>query len=97
MSWSLKVQGTKSEIKNKAAVEFDRAAKMYEGQEEEKDVLAVKERMLVEVEQFPDNVLAPDSVAPNGYDVTVYAYGSRTAGQGWCSVHGECNRAPRET
>lgn len=95
MSWSLSVQAPRSEIKAKAAEAFETAAKPYAGTEEERDVLAVRDRLLVEIEMFQDGVLAPDKDAPNGYDVSVYAYGSRSAGTGWVSVHGEVSRIKR--
>lgn len=52
MSWSITVVGAKDALKVELEQQFDKAAKNYAGTEEEKDVLAVKERALAAVESF---------------------------------------------
>lgn len=56
MSWGVKAVGTKGAVQAELEKQFDAAAKTYEGTEEEKDVLAVKERALAAVSTFePSN------------------------------------------
>lgn len=69
MSWSLTKIGTKEKVRDAAAAEFDRCAAMYAGKEEEKDVLAVKERALAAIDEL-------DTSAP-GVGINLTASGSR--------------------
>lgn len=46
MSWSINVTGTKSVVAKQVTEQLDRVAASYEGKEEGKDILAVKERIL---------------------------------------------------
>lgn len=46
MSWGIDINGTKEGSAKFAAAELDRIAAGYAGKEEEKDILAVKERVL---------------------------------------------------
>jgi hypothetical protein len=50
MSWSIDVVGTKSAVLKKVTEHLDKAAASYEGKEEGKDIVAVKERILAIVE-----------------------------------------------
>lgn len=75
MSWSVYKTGTKEKVRAACEAEFDRCAKMYEGQEEEKDVLAAKERTLSAIDGL--NVAADPYSGGGDYGVDVAASGSR--------------------
>lgn len=50
MSWSIDVAGTKNGVVKNVTEQLDKAAASYDGKEEAKDVVAVKERILSIVE-----------------------------------------------
>ena len=50
MSWSIEVTGTKAAAAKRVAEQLDKVAATYDGKEEAKDVLVVKERILGLVE-----------------------------------------------
>lgn len=52
MSWSVNAIGTKDKVRAKVEADFDNAAKSYAGQEEEKDVLAAKDRCLSSIDEM---------------------------------------------
>lgn len=67
MSWSLEKKGTVEKVREAVIAEFDRCAAMYAGKEEEKDVLAVKERALASLGEFkPDVFLNAIGVVASG-------------------------------
>jgi hypothetical protein len=50
MSWSIDVVGTKKDVMQKVTEQLDKVAASYDGKEEGKDVVAVKDRILSIVE-----------------------------------------------
>jgi hypothetical protein len=91
MSWSLSESGSKDNVREACTIAFDLSAKQYAGKEEEKDVLAVKERVLSAIDALD---VAPDGYAEKGYSVKVNAYGSRGASA--TTLHAEVSRIKRE-
>lgn len=60
MSWSIDVVGTKSDVVKKVTEQLDKVAASYEGKEEGKDIVAVKERILSIVEAMEVDESAGD-------------------------------------
>jgi hypothetical protein len=52
MSWSITMMGTREKVREACDSEFDKSAKAYAGQEEEKDVLSAKERCLSAIDSL---------------------------------------------
>jgi hypothetical protein len=73
MSWSISRTASKEKVLAVLAEDFDKAAAQYAGKEEEKDVLAVKDRAIAAV-----NDLKLDTDWANA--VKVEASGSRSDG-----------------
>lgn len=79
MSWSLDKKGTVEKVREAVIAEFDRCAAQYAGKEEEKDVLAVKERTLVALAEFAEAL-------PSQYANAVSVVASGSHGVGWMSL-----------
>ncbi|HMI84856.1 MAG TPA: hypothetical protein VK550_12235 [Polyangiaceae bacterium] len=60
MSWSIDVVGTKSDVVEEVTEQLDKIAASYDGKEEGKDVVAVKERILSIVEAMEVDESAGD-------------------------------------
>jgi len=71
MSWSTTKLGTKNEVRKQIEEDLDRCAANYKDQEEEKDVLAAKERALSAIDEL--------NAGPNYNGVQVTANGSRSS------------------
>lgn len=74
MSWSVSKVGIKEKVREACIADFDKAAKGYEGKEEEQDILMAKTRVLSALAEIDTN---PDMWTPN-YGVSVSASGSRS-------------------
>lgn len=70
MSWSIDVVGTKSDVVKKVTEQLDKVAASYEGKEEGKDVVAVKERILsiVEAMEVDESAGDDEKAAPTKAD-----------------------------
>ena len=79
MSWSISKTGTKTKVMDAVGKALDAAALPYAGTDEEKDILAVRERAMNALMNFD---LQPDPVmmlAGSTYGVSVEAHGSRSS------------------
>jgi hypothetical protein len=82
MSWSVSYIGTKDKVRAACEASLDTTAKSYEGKEEQKDVLAAKERILAAIDGL--NVDEPSATGTTT-GIKVDANGSRTDGM-YCSI-----------
>ena len=78
MSWSVSIGGKKEEAREKIAAQFDSEAKRYEGGEEGKDVLAMKERVLALIDAID---CTPDDMTPRP-GISVSCWGSHSTVNG---------------
>jgi hypothetical protein len=64
MSWSIDVTGSKSDVAEKVTNQLDKIAERYKGNEEGKDVLVAKERILaiVQAVDLPASGFGPNVV-----------------------------------
>lgn len=72
MSWSIQRTGTREAVATAVAADLDKSAAQYEGHEEQKDILAAKERILAVIAGLD---MTPDTWCPV-YGVQVTASGS---------------------
>jgi hypothetical protein len=75
MSWSVLKMGTREKVRLAVEADFDKHARSYEGTEEERDLIAAKERVLSAIDATS---VAGDSYSPDGYGVSVDCSGTRS-------------------
>jgi len=81
MSWSFEHTGTREEVTQAASENLDKLAAAYDGKEEGKDLIALKERVLALVKALDVTSERPGRVHVCD-DVKVKGHGSHSMGSG---------------